>query len=104
MTHRADQVLLAGHAAYGASKGGLIQLTRWMSTVLAPEIRVNSISPGGVWRGQNADFVKRYERRTPLGRMASEEDLIGAIIYLSSDLSAYVTGQNLVVDGGWTAW
>ncbi len=82
----------------------MIQLTRWLSTVLAPEIRVNSISPGGVWREQHADFVDRYQRRTPLGRMASEEDLIGAIIYLSSDLSAYVTGHNLVVDGGWTAW
>lgn len=90
-------------AAYAASKGGLIQLTRWLSSTVAPEIRVNTISPGGVWRNQPPKFVKRYESKTLLARMASEEDLRGAIVYLSSDLSAYVTGQNLVVDGGWTA-
>ncbi len=91
-------------AAYAASKGGLIQMTRWLSTVLAPEIRVNAISPGGIWRNQPASFRKKYEARTPLGRMAEEEDLKGAIVYFASDLSAYVTGQNLMVDGGWTAW
>ncbi len=91
-------------AAYAASKGGMLQLTRWLSSTLAPRIRVNSISPGGVFRGQPDEFVKKYEHRTPLGRMAKEEDLKGAALYLASDLSAYVTGQNLVVDGGWTAW
>jgi len=91
-------------AAYSASKGGLIQLTRWLSTTIAPEVRVNSISPGGVWRNQPSEFVKRYESKTPLGRMATEEDFKGAIAYLSTDLSGYVTGQNLVVDGGWTVW
>ena len=91
-------------AAYAASKGGLIQLTRWLATVLAPEIRVNSITPGGVWRGQPETFRDRYADRTPLGRMATEGDFRGAIAYLASDLSAYVTGHNLVVDGGWTAW
>lgn len=91
-------------AAYAASKGGLLQLTRWLATVLAPDIRVNSISPGGVARGQPDAFVSRYVKRTPLGRMATEEDFKGAIAYLASDLSGYVTGENLVVDGGWTAW
>lgn len=91
-------------AAYAASKGGIIQITRWLATVLAPKIRVNSISPGGVWRGQPEAFHQEYVSRTPLGRMAAEEDLKGAIAYLASDLSAYVTGHNLVVDGGWTAW
>lgn len=91
-------------AAYAASKGGLLQLTRWLATVLAPAIRVNSISPGGVYRQQAAAFVKRYEARTPLGRMAREEDFKGAVAYLASNLSAYVTGHNLVVDGGWTGW
>ena len=67
-------------------------------------IRVNAISPGGVARNQPKSFVERYEKKTPLGRMATEEDLKGAIAYLASDLSAYVTGHNLVVDGGWTAW
>ncbi len=91
-------------AAYAASKGGLIQFTRWCSTVLAPHIRVNSLSPGGVFRGQNQCFVDRYVERTPLNRMASEEDFKGAVCFLASDLSAYVTGQNIMVDGGWGVW
>jgi NAD(P)-dependent dehydrogenase (short-subunit alcohol dehydrogenase family) len=91
-------------AGYAASKGGLLQLMRYLSTLLAPEVRVNAISPGGVWRGQPEAFHERYKARTPLGRMAREEDLKGAICYLASDLSLYVTGHNLVVDGGWTAW
>jgi NAD(P)-dependent dehydrogenase (short-subunit alcohol dehydrogenase family) len=91
-------------AAYSVSKGGLIQLTRWLSTTIAPEVRVNCISPGGVWRNQPSVFVERYESKTPLGRMATEEDFKGIIAYLASDLSAYVTGQNIIVDGGWTTW
>lgn len=91
-------------AAYGASKGGLIQLTRWLATTLAPKVRVNSIAPGGVLRGQPEAFVTRYAARTPLARMASEDDFRGAVAYLASDLSSYVTGQNLCVDGGWGVW
>lgn len=91
-------------AAYAASKGGLIQLTRWLATVLAPTIRVNAITPGGVWRQQAEAFVERYTALTPLGRMAVEDDFKGAVAYLASDLSAYVTGHNLIVDGGWTTW
>lgn len=91
-------------AAYGASKAGLIQFTRWLSTTLGPEIRVNSISPGGIIRNQPVEFVNRYEARTPIGRMATEDDFRGAIAYLASDLSRYVTGQNLIVDGGWGVW
>lgn len=91
-------------AAYGASKGGLVALTRYLATVLAPDIRANAISAGGIWRQQPASFIQAYEARTPLRRMAREEDFLGAIAYLASDLSAYVTGTNLVVDGGWTAW
>jgi NAD(P)-dependent dehydrogenase (short-subunit alcohol dehydrogenase family) len=89
-------------AGYSASKGGLIQLTKWLSTTIAPDIRVNSISPGGVFRNQPKKFVVRYEQGTPLSRMATEEDFKGVIAYLASDLSAYVTGQNIIVDGGWT--
>ena len=88
---------------YGASKGGLLQLTRYLATIMAPEVRVNSISPGGVYRGQPEVFHQRYKAGAPLGRMAKEEDLKGAVAYLASDMSAYVTGHNLVVDGGWTA-
>ncbi len=95
---------LGNPAAYAASKGGIVQLTRYLATVLAPEIRVNCISPGGVLRGHTDPFLSRYLKRTPLGRMATEEDLKGAAVYFGSDLSAYVTGVNLMVDGGWTAW
>lgn len=91
-------------AAYAASKGGLIQLTRWLATTLAPQVRVNAISPGGVYRNQPQVFVDRYEARTPLARMATENDFRGAIAYLASDLSSYVTGQVLAVDGGWGVW
>lgn len=91
-------------AAYASSKGGLIQLTRWMATTLAPEIRVNAISPGGIYRSQSDSFVAKYESRTPLGRMAKEEDFKGIISFLASDLSAYVTGQNMRIDGGWGTW
>lgn len=99
-----EETNMANPAGYGASKGGLLQLTRYMATTLAPRIRVNAISPGGIWRNQPEAFRERYVVRTPLGRMATEEDLKGAVAYLASDLSAYVTGHNLVVDGGWTAW
>lgn len=91
-------------AAYGASKGGLVQLTRWLATSLAPTIRVNAISPGGVFRAQPKDFVKRYADRVPLARMANEGDFRGAVLFLVSDMSAYVTGQNLSIDGGWGVW
>lgn len=88
-------------AAYGSSKAGLIQLTRWLSTQLAPQVRVNSISPGGIYRNQAKAFVKKYESKTLLGRMATEDDFRGAIAFLATDMSKYVTGQNLSIDGGW---
>lgn len=91
-------------AAYGASKAGLNQLARYLASVLAPAVRVNVVSPGGIERGQPENFRERYEKGTPLVRMGKEEDLKGAFLYLASDLSSYVTGQNLVVDGGWTLW
>ncbi len=90
--------------AYGASKGGVLQLVRYLATTLAPDVRVNAISPGGIERAQPAAFQERYRARAPLGRMATEEDVKGAVAFLASDLSSYVTGHNLVVDGGWTAW
>ena len=99
-----DGTAMANPTAYGASKGGVLQLVRYLATTLAPAVRVNAISPGGVERGQPEQFQERYRARTPLRRMAREEDLKGAVAYLASDLSAYVTGHNLVVDGGWTVW
>ncbi len=95
---------MAMPAGYAASKGGVVQLTRYLAAALAPRIRVNALSPGGVERGQPDIFRERYASRTPLQRMATEADLKGAIAYLASDLSAFVTGQNLLVDGGWTVW
>jgi NAD(P)-dependent dehydrogenase (short-subunit alcohol dehydrogenase family) len=91
-------------AAYAASKGGLLQFTRWLATTLAPHVRVNAILPGGIFRNQPKEFVERYEERTPLGRMANNDDIKGVIAYLASDLSAYVTGEKILVDGGWTIW
>lgn len=91
-------------AAYAATKGGLAQLTRYLATVLAPEVRVNAIAPGGIARGQDLAFVERYEALTPLGRMASEDDLRGVVTWLAGPAAAYVTGQVIAVDGGWTAW
>ncbi len=95
---------MSNPAAYGASKAGLLQLTRWLATSLAPAVRVNAISPGGIARGQAQSFVERYEARTPLGRMATEDDFRGAVAFLASDMSAYVTGQDLSIDGGWGVW
>jgi NAD(P)-dependent dehydrogenase (short-subunit alcohol dehydrogenase family) len=91
-------------AAYAATKGGLIQMTKYLATVLAPRVRVNAVSPGGIARGQPTAFVQRYESLTPLGRMGTEEDLKGVVALLASDAAAYVTGQNIMVDGGWTTW
>jgi NAD(P)-dependent dehydrogenase (short-subunit alcohol dehydrogenase family) len=99
-----EDTTMANPVAYGASKAGLIQLARSLATVFAPDIRVNALVPGGVERDQPDAFRRRYEERTPLGRMATEEDLKGAFAFLASDASRYMTGQALIVDGGWTAW
>lgn len=92
---------LSNPAAYGASKAGLEQLTRWLAATVGPHIRVNGMSPGGVHRGQPHEFVERYIAKVPMGRMATEEDFKGAVAFLCSNLSAYVTGQILQVNGGW---
>ena len=91
-------------AGYAVSKAGVIQLARWLAVAMAPDVRVNALTPGGVLREHDPEFVRRYEERTPLGRMASEEDLVGPALFLASDLASYVTGHNLVVDGGFTVW
>ena len=91
--------------AYATSKAALINLTRYMSTHLVDfGIRVNCLSPGGVFNNQAKDFLKKYCEKTPLKRMANAEDYQGAILFLLSKASSYMTGANLVVDGGWTAW
>lgn len=91
-------------AAYGVSKAGLTQLTRWLATTLAPAVRVNAICPGGIARGQPGPFAEQYIERTPLQRMAMESDFKGSVALLISDLSAYTTGHVVAVDGGWGVW
>ena len=92
---------------YGATKAGVIQMTRYFAVDLAKSgIRVNSISPGGVFNPespQDPEFVRKYIERSPMGRMASESEIASAAIFLTSNLASYITGQNLVVDGGYTA-
>ena len=94
------------HPVYAAAKGAVISLTRFLAAYWGDNnIRVNCISPGGLAHpGENEEFLKRYSARVPLGRKAGLDDVSGAIVYLASDASSYVTGHNLVVDGGWTAW
>ncbi len=91
-------------AAYGASKAGLLALTRYFARLWGPQgVRVNALSPGGVLGGQDPEFLRKYTARVPLGRMAEPADLAGALLFLASDASRYVTGHELRVDGGFTA-
>jgi len=92
-------------AVYSASKAGLWGLTKYLSAYWGSQgVRVNAITPGGIYSGQNDEFVSRYSQRVPLGRMGHGSELSGALMYLFSDASLYVTGQNIIVDGGLTVW
>jgi NAD(P)-dependent dehydrogenase (short-subunit alcohol dehydrogenase family) len=90
---------------YGATKAGIVHFTRYLAAYLAPRgITANAISPGGVLRAQDPSFVKRYAHKTPMGRMANPQDLVGVVLFLASPDAGYITGHNLIVDGGFTLW
>jgi len=91
--------------AYGASKAALVQLTKHFSTHWGKyNVRVNTLSPGGIEGGQDADFKRKFSDRVPLGRLGEAADLTGPLLFLASDASSYMTGQELRIDGGFTAW
>jgi NAD(P)-dependent dehydrogenase (short-subunit alcohol dehydrogenase family) len=90
---------------YSVTKHGIIGLTKYLSTYFADKnIRVNSISPGGIYTNQSKEFVKRLSELIPMGRMANKDEYKGAIMFLCSDASSYMTGHNLILDGGRTVW
>jgi len=98
-----DGTTMVQPASYTFVKGGMINFTRYLACYYGKQgIRANSISPGGYLTNQPAAFVENYSHRVPLGRMMGHDDLQGAVVFLASDASAYVTGTNLMVDGGWT--
>ena len=101
-----EEKQIFSHSVYPVVKGGIISLTRYLAAYWGQcNIRVNCISPGGVYhKGENAEFLKKYSEKVPLGRKADIGEISSSVVYLSSDEASYITGQNLIIDGGWTAW
>lgn len=91
--------------AYSVSKHGVVSLTKYIATLWADKgVKVNALTPGGIWNGHQGLFLERFEQLIPIGRMSDKTELRGGIVYLASDASSHVIGHNLIIDGGWTAW
>jgi NAD(P)-dependent dehydrogenase (short-subunit alcohol dehydrogenase family) len=91
--------------AYSVSKSALYNLTRYLATYWAKSgVRVNTLTLAGVWNDQPREFLDAYAQRIPVGRMADAREVVGPVVFLASDASSFVTGSNLVADGGWSAW
>ena len=98
-------IIIEKPIGYSISKSGILNLTRFIATKFAQDnIRVNTLTLGGVYDENPPQFVKAYSKKTPLNRMAKKQEYIGPLLYLASDMSSYMTGSNLIVDGGWSAW
>lgn len=96
---------LGNPLAYTASKGGVVMLTKYLGAYWASRgVRVNAVTPHGVWNHHEDEFVDRFSAMSPMKRMSKAQEVVGSVLYLASDASSYVTGSNLLVEGGWTAW